>query len=566
MKKGKENTSEKDTSKKKVIFKKTGIIIRNIALVVLGLILVIGVPLACFFSQEIREILILADTMSIEESYDFVDISITDEQKLEDLEYLYKYAFVETHNYEAKQELYGINYDELYEEYKELIVNTKNEFEYFTLLECFINNYGSGHAQLKLPHYVENSSTGFQLNPLAINYPNAKEHIYTWEKTLGQQAPDYAGNTGCVSYVDGSYILYSSTDETIWPKEYLGAEITSINGGDPIEFIVDNIFYVYINYDEANDKAYRRKVFFNDSQGTPVEFELLLEDGTTATFNAYTSPYVEMNKIVTGKYSKVTSNTEKEKEERNYEIFEDNERDLVYFALTSCVETGEEEQMMAELEDVVSRHDNIIVDIRDNTGGWVDYFDKFVYHIIFNESLNINYDFAISKNDLSDLWYKNNAKKIEFKIKYDKATNEYHFKDQFEFTGGENVADKNVMVLTGEMTYSSGDITAHALSKLDNTTLVGTSTGGEGVEGPIFVYNLPNSRLHFSYSPCYNIKLDGYDAIIGTDPDVYVHKSLEDERHLMKYALETGTTSDTYAEKLEYDDTLLKAIELLENK
>lgn len=98
------------------------------------------------------------------------------------------------------------------------------------------------------------------------------------------------------------------------------------------------------------------------------------------------------------------------------------------------------------------------------------------------------------------------------------------------------------------------------VSKLDNVTIVGTHTGGEGVEGYIFMYSLPNSRMCYAYTPCKSEETNGANALTGTAPDVVFYQTLEDKREIMRY-YSAGINPYSYAVMMEYDDMLLNTVE-----
>lgn len=495
--------------------------------------------------------------------YEPVDISLTKEQKLEDLEALYEYAFLMNPTCEQRAELYGVDYEALYEEYQAKIVDTQNEFEYYSILYDFSAYIGSGHTRVMYPHYAEVVNSGFQLNMEALKGDDTAAYYYNWEQALKKQYRQYYAECGSIRYVDGAYILHGVMDESIWPKEYWGAMVISVNGEDTIDFVIKNPFYNPLEHDDIHDVTFRYAAYFNESIGTPITLELLLADGTVVTYDTFMDPYAEMAMMVEYYDEAYVNNSDTDIVTDNYELVENNEDDFVYLRIKSCMTGEDDEKMVAELEDAISRHDKIIIDLRGNGGGYISYFSNYVTPYIFDETVDFYMECQIEKNDISTMWVSDPATRLLELIAFGSSDGTYHFNENLYYYGASEKRNE-IFILVDENTYSSCDMFTYAASTLDNVTIMGTHTGGEGIEGPIFMYSLPNSRLCYSFTPCMCVETQGYDMLIGITPDVVFAESFEDRREYMQLYYE-GENPDSYEIMIQYDDVLLDAIEYVKN-
>ena len=215
---------------------------------------------------------------------------------------------------------------------------------------------------------------------------------------------EYRSASSSVRYVAGGYYLYGIAGNTIWPDEYLGASVTAINGEDPGEFIVNNPFNYSLEYDDIFEYTYRSYVLFNNEAGTEVVIDIELEDGTTAQVKTFMDSRRELALLLGAYASNFTSNSSVSVVKDNYELVE--EEDYIYLRINSCEKSDEDAVMIEALKDALTRHDKIIIDLRDNGGGLLVYFSDCVYPYIFEESFSVETLCSVEKNELSTLWLK----------------------------------------------------------------------------------------------------------------------------------------------------------------
>ena len=96
----------------------------------------------------------------------------------------------------------------------------------------------------------------------------------------------------------------------------------------------------------------------------------------------------------------------------------------------------------------------------------------------------------------------------------------------------------------------------------DNCVVVGTNTSGEGICGSIMQCYLPESHFMFAYAPTVNINYPE-DSYYGTEPDIYIPYTL-DEYYARNDIFNSGTNPNSYAVRQQWDQTLLRVIDMSE--
>jgi len=137
----------------------------------------------------------------------------------------------------------------------------------------------------------------------------------------------------------------------------------------------------------------------------------------------------------------------------------------------------------------------LIIDVRDNGGGSLDYSEQLASYFFVNDTLTgyMRHKTGDGHSDFSD--------PVEIKTTANKTT---HWKN-------------SVAVLTNRMSFSATNDFVNRMKMAPNSIIVGDKTGGGG--GMPFSSELPNGwMIRFSASPMYNSNMQ--DTEWGIEPDV----------------------------------------------
>ena len=186
-----------------------------------------------------------------------------------------------------------------------------------------------------------------------------------------------------------------------------------------------------------------------------------------------------------------------------YQILPDNFGYMYYGSFSSEIGEGNMDLILSYL----STADGLIIDVRDNGGGYLTNVEKLVSRFIDTKTLAgyIRHKTGRGHNDLSE----------PYAYYFEPARNHIHYL-------------KPVVVLANRGSFSATNNFVSIMKSLDNVTIVGDTTGG-GCGLP-FTSELPNGwRVRFSSCPIMDSQ--GGLTEFGVAPDVRVDMDKNDFTH-----------------------------------
>lgn len=257
------------------------------------------------------------------------ELNLTKEQKLEDFNYLYDTICNSMPMIDCYSDLYGFSFRDRKEIYEKLVLDTKSDLEFYAVMDCIIQEVPSFHTDMVLPGEVA-----------YLNCYNSKR---------------VSSDRGVISL--GDY----------W-KGALNDSSTELDNSSFLTFTyVDGLYYYDPSYssDGQYKKTYRTRIMFNDSYGKKHNLQLLHKDESVSTITVYSSNYY--NELYLWS---VYQNDDTEPEVQDFVIQEDDDNKVTYIRLNSVGETDGDEVASA-IKNI--KYDNVILDLRDNYGGNVQY-------------------------------------------------------------------------------------------------------------------------------------------------------------------------------------------------
>ncbi|SCW50845.1 Peptidase family S41 [Ruminococcaceae bacterium YRB3002] len=507
-----------------------------------------------------------------------VDTTLTVEQKLRDLEYMYDIACLQNPRKEMFEEVYGISYEDIYNRYREYVKNTESEYEYLGYLTSFLAVLPGEHNLMRLPDYDRNAVNGGFILTEQFATQEMKDYTYSWKEDFRDDVEvcrDH--NMMLFRYVDGKYVgVKLSSSAFTCTDAYVNGQIVSIDGKDPKDMCFE-LFERYVPvYDQGNDCFFRRMLIFNDGIGVKHTAEILMPDGTTVTCDLYDDPGYDLACMDASIYypdlfgepeSDSSGSDEASDVPSSYRIEKDPDRKLVYINYLSC-EASEGDRLVEDLQKALDEAgaETVILDLRSNGGGISTTVTDKLLPVLFSQDVEFK---AVSEgrlNSTTELFYD----RVIYRL-YDmfiSGGNKNEIKgDTFYYTEdlsveGRATRDYRIYVLTSQQTFSSADIASALCKEYDNATLVGTNTEGEGISGSPCNCYLPESRFMFVYVPTVNVTYP-YDSCKGIEPDIYVHFTVEE--YLQRYELiRQGSDVESYGSRMTWDKTLQTVIELID--
>ncbi|MCL2054650.1 MAG: hypothetical protein FWG90_09515 [Oscillospiraceae bacterium] len=502
------------------------------------------------------------------------------------------------------QERYNLRYETTKQVYTSLVKNAQTDLEYITLVSGFLNNIPIPSAGVDIRIY-NNPESG---NP----------RQFYWAELLNEvNSGDYKRLT--FEYADGDYIRSSYlSDWEIQGGEY--ARLISVDGAPVDSFTLMRPMPKKLKYDHINEKHMRDSIIFNSGFGTECVIEYETADGIIMSETVcYSGAYGLYEEAVTVHYAALSydySDDTPEDDTRtlltkddltadtlelgDLSIYKDRERNTVYLRTGDMnwsnyrydadydrTHSGEQSPW-----DVIATGalelDNIIIDLR----GLNDMSMAFNGYSFLSRLFTVNvtdqqttYALRVPRGAMDGGGFKrlnryNFGSNIVFhshdyssNIIFDSWANmnKLYFQDYSWEIGAR--ADKYIVVyiLVSDKTESwaenfariaggtrgtrGGFFPFYSDEKIQQVNIIGNNnTSGKGWGGDYGQLKRSGISLEESFSS------NGYSY--GIPPDIYVPFTRE------AYIATDSARGETigYQDRLEWDDALLKALELIEQR
>lgn len=504
-----------------------------------------------------------------------IDTTLTMDQKLEDFDYMYEIVCLSNPNKERIEKACGISYDDIRDRYRELILNSKTDYEYFSLMACFLGVLPGQHNVMQVPDYYNNTQS-FLLSEIYASQ-EMRDYAYSWKEEFRDDVQEYRQHSLYMfHYIDGKYIGIKGNSRLFsFANEYALGQIVTIDGRDPNDMCFEFLLRESVNYDQGNDIYFRPNLYFNDGIGEPHTVEILMPDGNTVTTTLYEaagfeialtdapSTYPEMFASSSSESASAGSDTAVSDAPKTYTIYKDPEGKFVYVNSTSC--TSDEGDRLAEDMTLALNEtgaETVIFDVRSNGGGVTGFCNRQVLPALFSHDLEYPTDSYGIKNDFTRCFYNDLYYRIYFERPIKVEGDNYFVHEDFNVEGK---AAKNykIYLLTSYSTFSSADLMTCLCKAYDNATVVGTNTGGEGICGTPFHCYLPNSHFMFNYTSTANVNVPE-NNFMGTSPDIYIPYTVE-EFCKRSELLNQGLDVNSFEVRMMYDKTLNYVVDLAAN-
>ncbi len=547
-------------------WKKTNMIIVIVSICAIVLFL-------CAFCEiykvyNITKIVQIGDPESlVDESVD--SLELTRKEYVDDFEFLWKVVtegmpIIEDYKTELNYD-FKSNYNRYYNE----IAKSQDDFEFLCKIKSVLNDIPSFHTCFKTERYYEYFYANcYMSNLLAadIKLPTMQK---LWFQCCEENIKEYAklSDSFVFSYIDGEYVfsaVYSQNDK------YAENTVSKIDGKD-IECFVKNTMSAYpLWYDFHKEKFYRPIIVFNEKTGERHELTLKDKNGMEKKEYIYYDIQFEYSMAYYDYYisDNVISN--------HYEV-EKIEDNIIYCSVYDF-SNNDGRELWKTLKEYCFMDDcNVILDLRGNNGGYIEYALSNIVTVLFSGNHTLKTDEWLYKSDsikeLSNTFsfygilersqneLKNSKEKnfdyLNYKNNFFIRNNEYKY-------NGLNTYSPKVYVLTSKTTGSAADNFVAGVREYPETTIIGDNTGGE-MNGGHVIKSLPNSKLVFDFFPEIYFNKDGTNnSIYGTSPDVY--SVLTKQGFFIKEQMLLNNI-DAYSidNRIKWDDTLLSAMNLIES-
>lgn len=510
------------------------------------------------------------NNINVSKAEPLVEMNLTEKQKLNDFEAFFNVVTTSNPMINDYKDLYGFSFAEREEQYKNIVKSTQNDFEFYCVMNAIANDIPSIHTSFFFPDYETIRSYYCYNAENTIATKDLEASTYYWYNTIEKSFQNKEYNTLIFNYIDGKY--FNNDALSSYKSPYTSIEISEISKINNItinEYITNHISISKLQYDFINNTPYRPTLLFNDTYGEPVQLEFVAENGEIITRNMYVDLYSEYTFACQNCYSEQIV---EDLPESHYSVDLVQDNKIIYVKVNDLSNSFGTQLYSDLMTDISQNNASVILDLRNNTGGNIDYERTFLYSSLFNKDITrIDTAYMICSKNNSKV-YNNFLLKPVFnfnRLKEDcgfNSDNSYMYTETDYFYHGDNIKKTDVYILTSPVTASAADHFVSVVKDNHLATIIGTNTAGEGMMGTLFMDSLPNSKLVYLYTPAKSFNSDGTDnSIYGTSPDIYADLSA-DGYIKIKTLIAEGQDPYTYENRLKWDDVLIKTLEIIKEE
>lgn len=506
-------------------------------------------------------VLIILETVfpcSDNEIYLDTSVGMTPEQRLNDFNDMTKFIEKNVSFIYDYEELYEISFKDIKNYYTKLVENAESDYEYYCLVQGFINNIPSGHMTMGYPNqdYIP-----MLYQTRTSDYPQFGNACEYWENVLHNECRKYYDEDYSIHafyYLNGGYFESEYTN-SVNNIPYSGARLLSVNGMPADEFVKLCPLTNKLNYDFQNGKAFRELLIFNDVSGEKCTVEYMTESGEIVSESAYygtsavVSNYIEYFRSVDNPPKDYGNSEAEETDISNIYTFFDEANNIEYIRFNDFSLGGSEAlKFIRETE----LPDNIIIDLRENGGGMKGVCDALL-GALSEKDIEFNSDIYTTRK------YDDCKAVRESELPFESRFKKLYSQTEENLIGGESAKKYNIYVLVSPVSLSAADRFAAVIKNNDLGTVVGAfNTGGEAFGSPDIAV-LEESGLYFYFTDYKYINPDGTDnSVYGTAPDIYI-KLNDDFLKKRDELILQNINYETYENRLKWDNALTETVEII---
>lgn len=441
-------------------------------------------------------------------------LNLSQEEKIEDFEYFYDTVVSSMTSIDNYEYLYGFNFKKRRGLYIKLILETKNDYEFYALMDAIVQEIPSFHTELLDP-YSYNKVNCYNCEAVRTDRDVIRHNKY-WRNIVDIVKSEDDSKYYSFLYNRGYY--YFNTAESSVDSKISNYKLEKINGISVDEYVtkLPSVFNLY--YDGENNKLCRTRIVFNDRKGKECKLTLSSDNGDTISYTLFSNIYLERVFL-----DKVNDMYDEKDENSDFIAFEAPNISYVKIDDFDLKNGSKVENLFKNI-----KNNNVILDLRQNSGGNNKFAADIIYPYLFSKKIIEENIFYVPKSNANECITRNIFNVLNIHLKNSESN---PFNKNIEMYQGKKInsyigkikKNKNVAILASHYTGSAADTFILDMKKNNLAYVIGNNTGGEGLNFSCVELKLPNSNLAFVYTPGGSYTFDNYDnSVYGTRPDFYL--------------------------------------------
>lgn len=459
------------------------------------------------------------------------------------LEDLYYFMHIVKENYPflwVRDRTHDYNWLDLIPIYRQKIINCQSNYEFLVMIRNLVYALQNVHSFLAQNVYTYSFlSNLFQYSyPFYYAFNELTSQAYTyWESNFNTLANEmYRLYDVTMIYEKGNYTVYGN-NSTLESYGIINGSIVVTVNEEPIDEAVKQIFEKeMLRIDYVRDKLYV-KYLKPYHFGTNATYKIKIKDSSdykNITFNYGYPPH-----FLQPYFRRDSSNI--------YSLLDGNNA-YMYIPIFNHQNKILDYPDMVAFYEQIEGYDNLIIDIRGNTGGsiyyWLDNIIKPLQSTDLNFSFYMAYRNGTYVNKYLNFYFSGSPKiskgELDFlteEIQTDAFIDDIHIREwdlpkqtnNFNFTG-------NISLIVDDMTYSASEYLINFCKQTGFAKIYGTAGGGDGLMRSYLAFALPNSKLIITMAKECGMTLEGeINEEFHTMPDVFYESNYNDWEELIDY-------------------------------
>jgi C-terminal processing protease CtpA/Prc len=436
-----------------------------------------------------------------------------------------------------KERTHGYNWLDLKTVFEDKIRNATNNEEFLLILIEAVQALQNRHTEILSPGEVVYSYYNFrEITPYNELFTEEVHDASQYWSNIYRNCFDqkyWNKFDASIVYTKGSYIIHNP------PTSFLqlygeNSKIVEVNG-QPIDGAIETCFESdYIDWDFNRNKKYIWRIaprsfgdnaIFTIINSTGYEADVTFNTSFGYSGNPYPKPYSTVH----------------------FSIWEDTSTAYFYIDTFELDDIEPYEDAILDFYSQIQGYDNLIIDIRGNTGGYYETWVRNIVRPLIEEEKLFELYLAYKTDRYSD--YFREALGVDKKISrrgFDYLPPEVYEKDfkiyenYYTYTPTHPDLDfnGNIYLLTDNVVYSAAEAFCIFCKQTGFATIYGIPSGGDGIMYFPLFYVLPNSKIVVKLASALGLDETGHaNEEVRTQPDIYYESSYGNCTELIDYVI-----------------------------